>query len=148
MFSQTTEYAVRAVVMLAYHHGHPPVGAAWLARQARVPASYLAKLLQKLVRAGLVVSTRGARGGFHLARPPQDISLLDVVQAVEPLERIRQCPLGLASHCHQLCPMHARLDEAMARVEQILSSSSVAELIAEPSRPRPMLETPAGQSGP
>jgi Rrf2 family nitric oxide-sensitive transcriptional repressor len=97
--------------------------------------------MQGLARAGVVESRRGVRGGFRLSRPATKITLLDVVNAVEPLPRIKGCPLGLKSHAHTLCAVHARLDEAMAQVEEVLSSSTIADLIAEPSRPRPLLES-------
>lgn len=126
--------------MLAYHEREPPIGSSTLARKTKVPASYLAKILQNLVRSQIVESHRGTRGGFRLARPAEQITLLDVVNAVEPLPRIHQCPLGLATHCNALCPMHARMDEAMAQVETILASSSLADLISQPSRPLPMLD--------
>jgi Rrf2 family protein len=141
MFSQTTQYAIRAVVMMAYHQDSGPVGNAVLAAGAKIPPSYLAKILQGLVRAGLVDSRRGAKGGFALLRPPESITLLDIVTAVEPIPRILGCPLGLRSHADRLCPVHARLDEAMAKVEEVLSSSTIAELLSDPDRPPAMVES-------
>jgi Rrf2 family protein len=141
MFSQATQYAIRAVVMLAYHRDHGPVGNAWLAETAKIPPSYLAKVLQGLVKGGIIGSRRGAKGGFTLLRPPESITLLDVVNAVEPLPRIRGCPLGLKSHAGILCPVHARLDEAMAQVEAVLSSATIAELLSDDSRPPAFVES-------
>lgn len=141
MFSQTTQYAIRAVVMLAYHQDSGPVGNAVLAENAKIPPSYLAKILQGLVKTGIVASQRGARGGFTLLKEANEITLLDVVNAVEPIPRIKGCPLGLASHAHALCPVHARLDEAMAQVEAVLSSATVAELLSDPDRPPPLVES-------
>lgn len=140
MFSQTAEYAVRAVVMLA-HLNKSLVGAKELAQRAKVPPSYLPKLMQSLVKAGIVYSRRGVGGGFSLRRSPEEITILDVVNAVDPIDRIVGCPLGLASHSKVLCPMHARLDEAMAEVEIVLSASTIAELLTDDSRPVPMEET-------
>lgn len=141
MFSQTTQYAIRAVVILAYHRDSPPVGNSVLAVQAKIPPSYLAKVLQGLVKAGIVESRRGARGGFHLRNDPEEITLLDVVNAVEPIPRIKGCPLGLKSHAGMLCPVHARIDEAMAQVESVLSSATISELLADPERPPALVET-------
>lgn len=141
MFSQTTQYAIRAVVMLCHHRDQGPVGNSVLAEEARIPASYLAKVMQGLVKSGIADSRRGAKGGFTLRRSPEEITLLDVVNAVEPLPRIKGCPLGLQEHAGTLCPVHARLDEAMAEVERMLSCSTVAELLSDRSRPPALVET-------
>lgn len=143
MFSQTTQYAIRAVVMLAQyqHQGKDMVGNSLLAEEAKIPPSYLSKIMQGLVKAGIVDSRRGAKGGFSLRLEVDRITLLDVVNAVEPLPRIRQCPLGLATHAHALCPVHARLDEAMAQVESVLSSASIRELLSQPDRPPALIES-------
>lgn len=141
MFSQTTQYAIRAVVILAYHRNRPPVGNSILAEQAKIPPSYLAKVLQGLVKCGIVESRRGVKGGFSLVKDPELITLLDVVNAVEPIPRIKGCPLGLKSHAGMLCPVHARIDEAMAQVEATLSSATIAELLSDPERPPALVET-------
>ena len=141
MFSQTAEYAVRAVVMLAHLKKESPVGAKELAERAKVPESYLPKLMQSLVKDGIVDSKRGVGGGFSLRKSPAQITILDVVNGVDPLRRILGCPLGLESQSKILCPMHARLDQAMAEVEKVLSASTIAELLTDDSRPVPMEET-------
>jgi len=143
MFSQTIQYAIRAVVMLSYEEKGVALGNGILAHRTKIPTSYLSKVMQGLVKSGIVESRRGVGGGFRLCQPPSKITLLDVVNAVEPLPRIKGCPLGLKSHGSMLCSVHASLDEAMAEVERVLSCSTIADLIAEPSRPRPLLETVA-----
>jgi Rrf2 family protein len=132
MFSQTAEYALRAVVYLASR----PAAAQTtqqIAEATRVPAGYLSKVLQGLARAGVVHAQRGLHGGFTLALPPERLTVLDVLQAVDPIRRIRSCPLGLKGHVN-LCPLHRRLDNALAMVEDALRSSTIAELLAEPDR--------------
>jgi Rrf2 family protein len=143
MFSQTTQYAIRAVVMLAYEDNGGPLGNTVLASRAQIPPSYLSKVLQGLARAGVVESRRGVGGGFRLVKSAAEITLLDVVNAVDPIPRIKGCPLRLKSHATMLCSVHARLDQAMAQVENVLSEATIADLISEPSRPRPLMETPA-----
>src|SRR5215470_849199 len=121
MFSQTTEYALRAVVYLAARGGAArTIGQ--IAEGTRVPAHYLSKVMQSLRRAGLVGSQRGLRGGFTLGVPPGELTVYDVVMAVEPIRRIERCPLGIKDHIN-LCPLHRRLDAAMDMVEQALRSS-------------------------
>ena len=141
MFSQTTQYAIRAVVILSYLRQTGPTGNLLLAEKAKIPPSYLAKVLQGLVKAGIVESRRGAKGGFSLLRDPDEITLLDVVNAVEPIPRIKGCPLGLETHAEMLCPVHARIDQAMAEVEAVLSSATIAELTSDPKRPPALVET-------
>jgi Rrf2 family protein len=134
MFSQTAEYALRAVVYLAAQ-GDEPRTAQQIAAATRVPTGYLAKVMQGLSRSGLVHSQRGLHGGFTLTRPPDQLTVLDVLQAVDPIRRIRGCPLGLKGHVN-LCPLHRRLDQALALVEEALRGSTIAELLAEPAQAR------------
>src|SRR5262245_53240229 len=115
MFSQTVDYALRAVVYLA-DQGRART-TPQIAEVTRVPAPYLAKVLQSLHRGGIVRSQRGLRGGFQLAREPAALTIWDVVQAVEPIERIRTCPLELDAHRTLLCPLHKKMDSALASIE-------------------------------
>jgi Rrf2 family transcriptional regulator, nitric oxide-sensitive transcriptional repressor len=134
MFSQTAEYALRAVVYLAAQEGAPRT-VQQIAAATCVPTGYLSKVMQGLGRARLVQSQRGLHGGFTLARPAGELTVLDVLQAVDPIRRIRACPLGIKGHIN-LCPLHRRLDQAMALVEKALRQSTIAELLAEPERAR------------
>ncbi|HEV7221799.1 MAG TPA: Rrf2 family transcriptional regulator [Pirellulales bacterium] len=132
MISQTAEYALRAIVYLA-DQAETPQTTRQIAAVTLVPAGYLAKVMQGLSRAGLVRAQRGLHGGFTLAKPATDLTVLDVVQAVDPLRRITHCPLGLKGHT-ALCPLHRRLDGAVAMVEQALGGSTIAELLREPGK--------------
>lgn len=131
MISQTSEYALRAVVHLA---GHPETSLTTqeIAAATRVPAGYLSKVLQALGRAGLVRSQRGRRGGFVLARGSETLTVLDVVNAVDPLPHICRCPLGIRAHGAGLCPLHRRLEEAVDLVEKSFRESTVSELLSTP----------------
>lgn len=139
MISQTAEYALRAVVWLAANperaHGTPQIAAA-----VKVPAGYLAKVMQRLARAGLVVSSPGRLGGFRIARPATEVSVFDVVNAVDPIRRIHTCPLGLKSHGENLCPLHRRLDDAAEAVEAAFAGSTIAELLSEQTTSPPLCE--------
>ena len=132
MFSQTAEYALRAVVELAGRDG-VPLTTDELARATQVPSGYLAKVMQSLGRAGLVHAQRGKRGGFTLARPADAVSLLDVLAAVDPIQRIRSCPLKLPGHRLRLCPLHARLDAALARIEREFADTPISSLLESES---------------
>ena len=129
--SQTAEYALRAVVCLA---GNPdrPMTTREIAEITRVPADYLSKVLQTLVRGKIVTSRRGLGGGFTLCCSPEKLTILHVVTAVDPIQRIHECPLHLDEHRHALCPLHRRLDEAMAAIEASLRNTTVAEIMSDP----------------
>jgi Rrf2 family protein len=140
MISQTAEYALRAIVYLADQEGSQTTQQ--ISQVTRVPAGYLSKVLQGLARAGLVHSQRGLHGGFTLAKPPDTLSVWEVLEAVDPIQRIRSCPLGLKSHGANLCPMHRRLDDAAALVEEAFRNSTVQELLDEPTRSKPLCDFP------
>jgi Rrf2 family nitric oxide-sensitive transcriptional repressor len=141
MFSQTVEYALRAVVFLANDPGSGRT-TEQIAKATRVPQAYLSKVMQQLASAGLVRAQRGIGGGFSLLKDPNVLSILEVVTAVDPIQRIRTCPLGLASHGVNLCPLHKRMDEALESVEDAFSRSTLAEILAEPTDSVPLCEFP------
>jgi Rrf2 family protein len=141
MFSQTVEYALRAVVHLA---DRAPASRTTeqVAAATRVPRAYLSKVLQSLAQAGIIHSQRGIGGGVALAKKPADLTILEVVNAVEPIRRITTCPLGLAAHGARLCPLHRRVDDALALVEKAFGSTTLAEVLAEPTASVPLCDFP------
>lgn len=139
MISQTVEYALRAVVTIAQHDGRPCT-AQQLSVITHVPAPYLSKLLQGLVRAGLISSRRGLHGGFLLAKDSAKLTIWEVVDAVDPFHRIHECPLGIKSHGSTLCPLHDRLDQAMEVVEEMFQKTTVADVLSEPGSLTPLCE--------
>ncbi|HVK15962.1 MAG TPA: Rrf2 family transcriptional regulator [Fimbriiglobus sp.] len=141
MFSQTVEYALRAAVDLASRGGEPATTEE-VARRTQVPVAYLAKILQGLAKAGIVKSQRGVGGGVALAKPPEELTILEVVNAVDPIVRIRTCPLKLSSHGTRLCPLHRRVDDALATVERAFGGTTLAEILNEPSSSVPLCEAP------
>lgn len=134
MFSRTLEYALRAAVYLAGVYGKP-MTAQQIADATGVPLSYLPKVLQQLVRADLAIGTRGLHGGYVLCKKPADITVLEVVSAIEPVRRFDKCPLGVQSHHATLCPLHRRLDALMKQAEQTFANTTLAEILSEPGLP-------------
>lgn len=141
MFSQTVEYALRAVVMLAGDADRPRTSE-HIAKATQVPHAYLSKVMKGLCDAGLVRSQRGIHGGFTLLKPADQLTILEVVNAVDPIRRIRTCPLGISTHGVQLCPLHRRLDDALASVEKAFSETTLAEVLADPNPSVPLCEFP------
>jgi Rrf2 family protein len=141
MFSQTVEYALRAVVYLAYEAPDART-TAQIAAATKVPKDYLSKILQGLAKRNIVTTQRGVGGGVSLAKPPEELTILDVVNAVEPIERITTCPLGLAAHGVKLCPLHKRMDSALETVETAFKNTTLAEVLAEPGESVPLCDGP------
>ncbi len=134
MFSKTTEYAFRASVFLCEAQGRR-VPAQEIAAATHVPVRYMSKVLQTLTEAGLIESQRGPSGGFWLTHDPAKLSLLDIVQAIDPIDRIQECPLGLKDHCDTLCPLHRELDNLAAIAIDKLANTSLKSLMQEPVVP-------------
>jgi len=139
LFSQTAEYALRAAVCLADHPDQSRT-TQQIAEVTRVPPGYLSKVLQAMNRGGLVNAQRGLGGGFTLSRKPETISVLDVVTAVDPIHRIVTCPLGLDEHGKNLCPLHRKLDDALASIEEAFGSTMLSDLLNEPGTSKPLCE--------
>ena len=141
MFSQTVEYALRAMVYLA---SEAPASRTTdqIAAATHVPRAYLAKVLNSLGRDGLVHGQRGVHGGMTLGKPSAEITILEVVNAVEPIRRIKTCPLGLVGHGARLCPLHRRVDNALGMVESAFGGTTLAEVLAEPSESVPLCDFP------
>ena len=127
MLSQTVEYALRAVVFLAERPGKPHT-IQQVAAGTLVPAGYLAKVLMSLAKHGILASQRGLGGGFTLAHTPESLTMYSVVQAVDPICRIIECPLGNPEHSLALCPLHKSIDEAAALIEDKFRGITIAKL--------------------
>lgn len=138
MLPKTAEYALRATVWLAREPGKTE-SAVRLAERTQIPRRYLHTVLQQLVQAGIVRSQSGPGGGYALAREPAKITILDVVNAVAPMERIRHCPLGLPSHT-RLCPLHKQLDAVYEAAEKALSRVTLAQLLRSTPEIVPLCE--------
>jgi Rrf2 family protein len=106
MISQTVEYALRAIVMIAQQDGRPCT-AKEISATTQVPGPYLSKLMQGLVRGGIVKSQRGLHGGFTLVKDPKQLTLWEVVDVVDPVQRFRELTvssmLGQPGNISPLC---------------------------------------------
>lgn len=138
MLSKTAEYALRAVVFMGLQDGQP-ASADLLSEKTKVPRRYLHRVLQDLVAAELVSSRSGPGGGYELACAPNKLTILDVINAVVPIERINACPLGLESH-NELCPLHKELDRAYATTEAAFKRVTIKSLLASTGSIKPLCE--------
>ncbi|MCA9250818.1 MAG: Rrf2 family transcriptional regulator [Phycisphaerales bacterium] len=140
MISKTAEYALRAVTCLA-NDTQSSASADVLAEKTKVPRRYLTRVLQDLSTSGMLASRSGPGGGYILIKPIEEITILDVINAVSPLERISACPLGLKSHT-SLCPLHAELDRAFAATESALAAVTIRQLLESTNPIVPLREVP------
>ena len=152
---ESTEWVLHAVGSLAQLDERATASAAQLAAHFDVPPAYLAKQLQGLVRAGVLHATTGPRGGFRLARAAGDITLLDVVEAVDggtpfyQCNEIRQRGRGAAppEQCRKTCGIAARMYAAEAAYRESLAGVTIADIVAGlprgvPQRTRRLLARP------
>ena len=139
MISKTAEYALRAIACLAAD-AERPLSADVLAEKTKVPRRYLTRVMQDLAAERLVDSRSGPGGGYVLAQAPDKLTILAVINAVSPLERIKSCPLGLESHT-SLCPLHAELDRAYAATEAAFAAVTIKQLLESTSPVVPLCES-------
>jgi Rrf2 family protein len=116
--SSKGRYGVKAVYELALHFGQGPVAVSWIAKSQNISEQYLEQLMGPLKRAGLVRGTRGSQGGYTLAKPPAEISVSDVVDAVEGPISLTDC----SSDDSQSCPEydHCVGPDVWSRVQEAL----------------------------
>jgi Rrf2 family transcriptional regulator, iron-sulfur cluster assembly transcription factor len=123
------DYTVRAVLDLARHHGVARRTARAIAEEMAIPPNYLPTLLAELVRAGLVVSVAGRSGGYALARPPEDITLLEVVEVAEGELRSTECVLrGGPCRWADACAVHEPWAAAQEALRVSLAATDFADL--------------------
>ena len=144
MISQTAEYALRAIVYLADQEGKPRT-TAQIAEVTQVPAGYLAKVMQSLSRTRLVNSQRGLNGGFTLTKEPTELTVAEIINAVDPIRRFHECPLDVVTHEDGLCPLHQMLEDAAGMLDKLFSETTVAKLLDVPGPNKPLCRFPAVQ---
>ena len=144
MFSTKAEYGVRVMVELARRAGDDPVPLAEIAAHDGLPLAYLEHLVARLRKAGLVDSRRGSRGGYMLARPSDEITMAEVVEALEgsiaPIECISQAPDGSIvcareSNLDHVCPTKLLWTRVRFSIVSTLRETTLADLLSTPAMP-------------
>ena len=138
--SKKADYALMAMKHLAQHAGAPSTSAREIAEQYDIPIELMAKVLQRLVRAGLLVSTQGTRGGYTLSRPSSSVSIADVIQAIDGPFTVTACSTE-KNDCEQYskCSIRDPLWQIRERIAEALGTVTIAEMAAEPeSTPVPV----------
>lgn len=123
------DYAVRAVIDLARHWDGEPRKAREIAASMDIPPDFLKRILAELVAQGLLTSTAGSNGGYRLTRPPEEISLLDVIEPTEQLLSPDKCILkGGPCDWSSVCPIHDPWCLAQKAFAEILDSADLAQI--------------------
>lgn len=126
-----TDYALRALVYLAARGGEV-VSASDIARTQDIPIGFLQKILQRLVKSGLVASHRGVQGGYSLARDPGSVTVLDVVEIIQGKPAMNRCLLGREKCSRELsCPLRHTLLDIQEQVARLMSRMTLRELVGE-----------------
>ena len=146
--TQTADYAVRTVVYLALHGNNGPVAAAVIAKEMMIPADYISKVVQALARAGMVESVAGRNGGAQLARDPAELSMLEIVEAVDGPVTLTRCVVRPGA-CPRdtYCVVHDFWKAAQKGLVGALSGTKIADICRPKDghrRPRARQETPGG----
>jgi Rrf2 family protein len=130
--TRQADYAVRAVLYLARMENGERAATSMVAREQNIPPSFLAKIISQLSIAGLLHTSRGARGGVTLARAPKDISLLEVVEAIDGPIQLNEC-VGNDGACtfDEVCPVKPVWCDAQGQLVQRLKGTSFGDLIAQ-----------------
>lgn len=130
LFSRACTYGVRSALFLATRPDSQPVLVKDISERLGIPFHFLGKIVQGMVKAGILVSYKGRNGGVALARSTDRIKLREVVEAIDGSESLKGCVLGLpeCSSDHP-CPLHAQWSGIREEIETMLSEQSVAEMM-------------------
>ncbi|MCX8022549.1 MAG: Rrf2 family transcriptional regulator [Syntrophorhabdaceae bacterium] len=127
--TRKADYGVRCVLLLSMD-GDKGANVTEIAEKMDIPKPFLAKIVQKLVKAGILKSLRGIKGGFQLAKDPKDISLFDVIEAIDGPPGMNRCAIDKkACSLSDRCPVHPVWVELRFSVEDTLKNVSFKELI-------------------
>ncbi len=127
--TRQADYALRAVIFLARMEGDEKASTSAIAEKQKIPPSFLAKIVSQLSLAGLIQTSRGARGGVSLAKKPEDISVLDVIEAIDGPVLLNECA-GNAENCPfgMNCPLqHIWCDTRKELVNRLSSATFARE---------------------
>lgn len=140
--SKASTYAILATIEIARQQGDGRTGlsmrAAEIAKQFSLPAAYAAKVMTQLVRANILHSDRGPRGGFRLLRSPQEISVLEIVEAVDGPFEVEPGMLNSPEARSAMTGVNHVFEDVVAQVRDVLAARSIADFL--PAKPAPVTE--------
>lgn len=132
LLSRACEYAIQAVLYLAEHRDVPYIPVKDIAEQNDISFHFLGKIVQTLTQKGLLISYKGPKGGIQLAKAPEDITVIQVVEAIDGLALLQKCVIGMPSCGDQnACALHNTWGKIRKEIYEMLSGKSIAQLLIE-----------------
>ena len=129
IFSSSTEYAIRGLSELASRGPAGPLMLDQLVAGTDLPRDFLAKVFQKLVHGGVLRSAKGRGGGFMLARPAHEITMMHIVEAIDGPQFFDRCVVGLEKCNDQMpCPQHDLYKPIRQRLKDYLATTTIADM--------------------
>ncbi|PID62546.1 MAG: transcriptional regulator [Ignavibacteriae bacterium] len=129
IFSKKCELALQSVLFLSIKKNKIVFNAQDISKELKVPKEFVSKMLQTLTSSGIIGSKKGRTGGFYLARRPNQIKLIEIVEAIDGLEKFDNCLLGFPNCCNeQPCPVHDQWSKVRDETLRILKKESLEEL--------------------
>lgn len=132
MLSNTSKYAIRAVIYLALNgNKDSKIGIKQISKDLEIPTPFLGKILQSLAKHKLLASTKGPHGGFSLGKNAYDISLMDIVEIIDGLDSFNMCVLGLktCTESHTFCPVHSSYSGIREQLKNLFQSENIGILV-------------------
>lgn len=133
MFSTSCHYGLQAMIYIALHASEDEnVSLNEIAEEQEIPKHFLSKILQLLVKHKLLVSMKGPTGGFNLNRNPKEITLIEVIEAIDGLDMFDQCGIGF-KRCddEHPCPIHEDYKKVRNQIQNLFESKTLEELVDE-----------------
>ena len=130
MLSNSSKYAIKAVLYLSLHSNESQkIMVKDISKPINVPQAYIAKLLQELVKEGLVSSTRGPKGGFYMMEENNNQKVINILKIIDGKNRLTSCMLSL-EQCNEdkPCPLHHILSPSRQEILRVLHEKSISDL--------------------
>jgi Rrf2 family protein len=132
ILSKSAEYAMRSIVYVALHAKDKKIGIKEISKELELPSPFAGKILQQLVRHGLLASAKGPNGGFFLSRPADQIPLMDIVRVIDGIQVFKSCGLGLKD-CSDLhpCPLHNEFKYYREGLKNLFNIKTIQDLVVD-----------------
>jgi Rrf2 family protein len=133
MFSKACEYALRAVLYISIKSVNGErLSMLEISKEIDAPVAFTAKILQSLVREGIISSTKGPKGGFFIETKAKEVTINDIVMAIDGVDVLHNCTLGLKECSDEFpCPLHAHVIAYKNHLREILHNTTLQDLVSD-----------------
>lgn len=145
MFSKSCQYGLQAMLYIAmYSSKDTNVELKQIADDQDIPRHFLSKILQQLVKSNLLISMKGPTGGFRLAKAPEKLMLIEIIDAIDGLEVFNKCGLGF-KQCNDKkpCPIHDEYKKVRKQVENLFRNTSLQDMVEDVKLGKSILSIPS-----